>query len=61
VAMSPQCAQNFAFLLGSINGLTVVNTFFVLHSPKTCQHKIGHYFVACYFYQSCKNIRTPHT
>jgi hypothetical protein len=33
VAGSPQCAQNFAFPLGSVNGLTIVNTFFILRSP----------------------------
>ena len=33
VAGSPQCAQNFAFPPGSVNGLTIVNTFFILRSP----------------------------
>jgi hypothetical protein len=45
VAVSPQCAQNFAFPLGSSNGLTTVKTFFILHSPKIHPQKIGCYLI----------------
>jgi len=43
-------------LLAQLMGLQLSILFRV-----TLPHKIGHYLVACYFYQRCKNIRTPRT